>query len=1167
MKNIIPPFFTSSSHKPSTSLTFTESPNKTLNTLDTILQQIKIDNTQITSFTHYQTLLNALISTPIAHQTEHDYLLSSTKHANLPQTQKYIITGKIGNAPTYLDPNSQSQSGTITFNNTRVDSKDGFLSIRTNNCVIKGKYFYECELLSNGLLQIGWCQLTTPFTEQNGVGDDNSSYAYDGWRNVVFHGPDKPYGKIWDKGDIVGCCIDLNNKTMSFYLNGEDLGIAATNIAVGENCAYFPGCSLSRSEKCVFNFGQTPFMYKYEGYEPFDQMVFQIEQTNQVLAKLLTLVHSYLLNILETYKNELNTYMKQLLCYNVFDYIMRKGFRDLSAFTYIIVPYLYELLQKSRTQFIIFWDILLSTVSHNEQKTFVNDVMDNLTNLTYCYSLMGSKGESNWKKYITILTTLFTVESFVSIWITKDSGNTWSKQIWHLENIFHSNCIKQGNYYYHALSLYPNLKHDASFTVSDMLRILDRNQHQTDINTINRLDTMYSNGLSNIIEVFLTHKKTYTNGTTILKDVFNDFLRAGNRNNADNINDLYNVLGFSMRSKDKDDLNFYKNLFFNIMNYFVCNFLSIDFKVVTTDPWFSRADKKSIYYDEVGLGGTIAHVTNEYITEIEHSLIVNNDLSCLDFMHRLIKLCYDFIIGSSSSLLRKLHEQRKYNKQTRYNSLLNFTHGCTKLSEITRNYFHLMSLQTQKIFYLFSFFFVKYLTWLKAQNPVVLYFVPIIVIDLPYEMFKLLTKMNSPILSTQSIRNEFNKASCYFKDDDYVQSVLRLYLYLFSDNTIANPDIREKLLDKVQFIIKHYYTYFTLHNELYTFLIDGIINNMQKDFLSHKASKLFLKEIMPFCFGYDYSNSGNSSNSSSSSNINNNNNNNNNNISNTSSTLLSSNIKQYFLKEKSKIITGYINFYFPLFNKTITSFTIFVSEIAAINPLIHENAQTTSTRNQSLITSFLSTCDLLKILEFLLTLYPEEMFNLRCLIGKNFMNVIKILSNRIYAEPYLTNLLKAVDSVNHKDKININDLIRSTLGILLQIQRSTNVNGYDTFIHKIANSDEVLLDSFNAMKRRFEAQNELKCFHNEFTMVEVFIKEIRSKRDKKEYTEEEMNKLEEEDKICVICRVNIVDVEMLPCKHTACKECVDVYLSEKETCFICHQKVERVEQVDVVMMG
>ena len=1131
------------SPKPSTTLSFNESPLLTTQTLDTLIQQIKIDLTQMTSLSHYQSTLHSLISSPQAFQTEQDFLLSATKYSNVPLTQKYVITGKIGSAPTYLDTNSQSQSGPITFNNTRADSKEGFLSIRTNNCVIKGKYFYECELLSNGLLQIGWCQLTTPFTAQNGVGDDESSYAYDGWRNVLFHGPDKPYGKIWDKGDIVGCCIDLTNRTMSFYLNGEDLGVAATNIAVGENCAYFPGCSLSRSEKCVFNFGQTPFIYTYPGYEPFDQMMFQIEQTNQVISKLLTLINSHLLNILETYKHELDSYMKQLLCYNVFDYIMRKGFRDLSSFTYLIVPYLYELLQKSVTQYTIFWDVLIATVSVSERKTFVNFVMDNLSNLTYCYSLMGSKGEYNWKKYISIITSLFTVESFVSVWIVKE-GNSWSKQVWQLENIFHSNCIKHGDYYYKALSLYPNIRQEA-FTVAEMLRILERNQPQSVLDTVNRLDRLYSDGLSKVIEVFLTHKKGYSNGV-ILKDVFNDLLLGGYKNNADSINEFYNVLGFSMR-KDKEDLNFYKNLFFNIMNYFVSNFLSTDFKLVTTDPWFSRAAKKSIYYDEVGLGGTIAHVTNEYITGIEQSLIVNNDISSLDFMHRLIKLCYDFIVGSSSSLLHKLREQRKLNKQTKYSSLLNFMDGCTKLSQTTRNHFHLLSLQTQRIFYLFSFYLIKYLTWLKAQNPLVLYFVPIIVIDLPYELFKLLTKLRSPILTASATRNEFNAASCYFKDDDYVQSVLHLYLYLFSDNTIANPDIREKLLDKVKFIIKHYYACFKHQKELYTFLIDGIINNMQKDFLSHKASKLFLKEIMPFCFGSDSTNSSNSQPNGANE--------------------QSHNIKEYFLNEKHKILNGYVNFYFPLFNKSITAFTIFVSEIAAVNPLVQENAQTVSTRNQSLINSFLSTCDLLKILEFLLCLYPEEMFDLRCLVGKNFMNVIKILSNRIYAEPYLTNLLKAIDCVNKdsKHKVSVNDLICSTLGILLRIQRNAHVKGFDEFVHKIANSDEVLLDSFEKMKSKFECQDALKRFKQEFVKVDEFIKEIRSKRDKKEYTEEEMNKLEEEDKICVICRVNIVDVEMLPCKHTACKECIDVYLSEKETCFICHQKVETLEQLDVEM--
>jgi Kip1 ubiquitination-promoting complex protein 1 len=31
-------------------------------------------------------------------------------------------------------------------------------------------------------MQIGWCTLATPFLHDNGVGDDPTSYAYDGNR-------------------------------------------------------------------------------------------------------------------------------------------------------------------------------------------------------------------------------------------------------------------------------------------------------------------------------------------------------------------------------------------------------------------------------------------------------------------------------------------------------------------------------------------------------------------------------------------------------------------------------------------------------------------------------------------------------------------------------------------------------------------------------------------------------------------------------------------------------------------------------------------------------------------------------------------------------------------------------------------------------------------------
>ena len=315
---------------------------------------------------------------------------------------------------------------------------------------------------------------------------------------------------------------------------------------------------------------------------------------------------------------------------------------------------------------------------------------------------------------------------------------------------------------------------------------------------------------------------------------------------------------------------------------------------------------------------------------------------------------------------------------------------------------------------------------------------------------------------------------------------------------------------------------------------------------------MFLKEILPFCFGY---NDTTTSTTVSSSNV----------YKHKSFTL---SIKEYFLKEKNKIFNGYINFYFPLLNKTITSFTIAVSEFAALNPLIQENAHTTSIRNQSLINSYSASCDLLKILEFLCVLYPNDMLNISELIGKNFMNVIKILSNRIYAEPYFTNLLKAIDAVNKDNKsknvnLNLNELVLSTLGVFKIIKSSYSVSKYNEFIKAMANSDEVLFDSFMKVKCVLEKETTLHKYKKEYEEFWTFVEEIKGKRDKREYTDEEMNKLEMEDKICVICRVNIVNVEMVPCKHNACKECIEMYLDMKDTCFICHQKVEKVQEIDV----
>jgi hypothetical protein len=99
--------------------------------------------------------------------------------------------------------------------------------------------------VTGGLCQVGWAIPTTNFQPQSdegdGVGDDVYSYAYDGSRGIVLHNSEStPYGPqqvdssssttttttTWQAEDVVGCLWDCAQSTLSFSLNGTDLGVA-----------------------------------------------------------------------------------------------------------------------------------------------------------------------------------------------------------------------------------------------------------------------------------------------------------------------------------------------------------------------------------------------------------------------------------------------------------------------------------------------------------------------------------------------------------------------------------------------------------------------------------------------------------------------------------------------------------------------------------------------------------------------------------------------------------------------------------------------------------------------------------------------------------------------------------------------------------------------------
>jgi len=90
-------------------------------------------------------------------------------------------------------------SGRGNFVSLRLGSRDTLLR--------RGFWFFEVTLLTEGLMQIGWADgRFTPESESgDGVGDDHHSWAYDGYRQLRWHGESEgaPYGQscgAWRRG-------------------------------------------------------------------------------------------------------------------------------------------------------------------------------------------------------------------------------------------------------------------------------------------------------------------------------------------------------------------------------------------------------------------------------------------------------------------------------------------------------------------------------------------------------------------------------------------------------------------------------------------------------------------------------------------------------------------------------------------------------------------------------------------------------------------------------------------------------------------------------------------------------------------------------------------------------------------------------------------------------
>ena len=148
------------------------------------------------------------------------------------------------------------------------------------------------------------------------------------------------YGRYWECGDVIGVCIDMDKRTIEFYLNGESLGIAFSNISKGDNVAYFPALSIHTKESCIFNFGQLPFKYEYKNYQSFDTPISKINGIDVIISDMLQMWGKNILPLLETGK--LTDYQILLLNTDIFN-LVKQYINDLYVFNKAILPFLIKL--------------------------------------------------------------------------------------------------------------------------------------------------------------------------------------------------------------------------------------------------------------------------------------------------------------------------------------------------------------------------------------------------------------------------------------------------------------------------------------------------------------------------------------------------------------------------------------------------------------------------------------------------------------------------------------------------------------------------------------------------------------------------------------------------------------------------------------------------------
>ena len=484
--------------------------------------------------------------------------------------------------------------------------------------------------------------------------------------------------------------------------------------------------------------------------------------------------------------------------------------------------------------------------------------------------------------------------------------------------------------------------------------------------------------------------------------------------------------------------------------------------------------------------------------------------------------------------------------------------GTTLCNSLFRYYYYLFNDYCQALLYKISFFLIKWINnYVLSRNKIYILFLPLYLMDFPFQIAQMMLIFKSKILYDDEYRKEINKSSKLFSKDDFLESLIELYITLFENQTLSQYDnLVESLGWKIYLFLREEKSRKIIikNLEYIKYIMKGVSNIMTKKYSERIILRILLmlhrttdeKEFTKEQIEEEEKNSENVKN------------------------ILQSN--EYY-----EIFKSIISYFGKHLNSKLTTYCYDLDNCK--EKCIDKNfvGKEFKRYESALKNSYKGVISVIQFYEFALSISSESFFkqdNEVSLSLIHLRNFLINLTSRILDQPYFGYIETMLNHI-HTNGYELSDLVDSAINFVLTCGKGDNkqlfvefiVNTKEIFIHTLINIYSYGYDIIIKKMEQKESPH-LQKMKNNYEKYNELVNELKEKRNNFEKEsiknfDNDNNEKIYEDLLCIICYKQIANTKIKPCLHKGCKECIMTYMADNLKCFMCRQPIDSIQPISL----